>query len=281
MKKTTTIVACFTLLLATLFYACDKTAINEIVTEETSLVALKSSYNLLDYRPNVYHDFFKLTNHSIGYSSLKPNSFTQHSIVQRLNLDNEKIQQHVEINGKPLLDFTSSSKLIGAQEEHIYGKTINFKVNIPNPTAKGVAAKTEVSLYVPDLIEITNPKVSNAEEQFPFCYFKDFVLEWNADTNNKEGLVVIAEYVGDNAIPKNSTNKHVVNTDFIEADNGRIVLDKDLFKGIPNLSMVDIILLRGNVSIEEIDKKTYKFYAETHVRLPIVLVKDLTTIAKE
>jgi hypothetical protein len=73
----------------------------------------------------------------------------------------------------------------------------------------------------------------------------------------------------------------VVNTDFIEADNGRIVLDKDLFKGIPNLSMVDIILLRGNVSIEEIDKKTYKFYAETHVRLPIVLVKDLTTIAKE
>ena len=67
----------------------------------------------------------------------------------------------------------------------------------------------------------------------------------------------------------------------IENDNGRVILNTSLFYNIPNLAMVDLILLRGNVKIEEIDGETYKFYAETHQRMPIILVKDLSSVHRE
>ncbi|MEZ4795693.1 MAG: hypothetical protein R2785_00870 [Flavobacteriaceae bacterium] len=41
-----------------------------------------------------------------------------------------------------------------------------------------------------------------------------------------------------------------------------------------------IVLLRGNVVIEEIEGELYKFYAESHMRLPITLVKDINTVKK-
>ena len=92
---------------------------------------------------------------------------------------------------------------------------------------------------------------------------------------------VIAEYFGNNAIPQNSTNEHILNTDVIDVDDGHIVLNNDLFNDIPNLSIVHLVLLRGNVTIQEIEGELYKFFAESHVRLPVILVKDLNTIAKE
>ena len=114
----------------------------------------------------------------------------------------------------------------------------------------------------------------------PVCYSEGFVLEWNADSLNEEGLVIIVEYFGENVIPSNNTNEHLQNIDMIEEDNGKIVLKSSIFNNIPNLALVDLILLRGNVKIEEIDGESYKFYAESHQRLPIILVKDLSTIKR-
>jgi len=115
----------------------------------------------------------------------------------------------------------------------------------------------------------------------PLCYCEGFVLEWNADPNNEEGLVIIAEYFGENVIPENSDDSHLQNVDMIENDNGKVVLNASIFNNIPNLAMVDLILLRGNVKIEEIDGETFKFYAETHQRMPIILVKDLSSVHRE
>ncbi len=115
----------------------------------------------------------------------------------------------------------------------------------------------------------------------PACYYKDFLLEWNADPNNKEGLVIIAEYFGNNAIPTNDNNDHIFNTDIIKEDNGQAILNNDLFKNIPDLGIVHLILLRGNVKIEEIEGQLYKFFGESHVRMPIILVKNLNSIEKE
>jgi hypothetical protein len=47
---------------------------------------------------------------------------------------------------------------------------------------------------------------------------------------------------------------------------------------MPNLAFVQIILLRGNIVIEEIEGELYKFIFESHHRLPIILVKDATQI---
>ncbi len=270
-------------MVSTLFISCNSnepvdTAIlaNQQVSKE-----LKSSYNLLDITPNVYHDYFKKTDFSAGFSSLKDNSLAQPSVVQLNDIDSKVKTLSYTVNGGSKTQLSKSSKLSGADSQSIYGKTISFKINNSSTSNKVNTDATEVNMYVPELVEITNPKITNSDELLPSCYSKDFVLEWNADPNNKEGLVVIAEYFGNNAVPINSTDEHILNTDMIKEDNGRAVLNNDLFKDIPNLSIVHIVLLRGNVDIQEIDGELYKFFAESHVRLPIILVKDLNTVAKE
>lgn len=273
------------LALVALIFSCNTNeteSIEEIAIQETS-IELKSSYNLLDITPNVYHDYFKQTDHSAGFSSLKANSLAEHSIVQRVNIEDEKKTLSFSINDKKVNSFFKANKMSKTSSQNIYGKTISFKINVGNNSTKNRNKSTEtgVEMYVPDLVEITNPRIDNEDDLFPICYYEDFVLEWNADSNNEEGLVVIAEYFGNNAIPENSTNEHILNTDVIDIDDGYAVLNNDLFKDIPNLSIVHLILLRGNVAIEEIEGELYKFYAESHVRLPIILVKDLTTVAKE
>jgi len=239
-----------------------------------------SSYNLLDYSPNVYHDYFKQSENVIGFSSLKPNSLKPHSIVQRTNFSETSKQKQFSINSREL-NLTSRSTTISSKESSdIYGKTIRFKVGSGSTYSRN-GDGTEVEMYVPELVEITNPAVTNMEERYPLCDSSDFVLEWNADTNNEEGLVVIAEYFGTNAVSENSEDHHVLNTDYIEVDNGRASLSTALFQDIPNLSIVHIVLLRGNVAIEKIEGELYKFFAESHVRLPVILVKDVNTIVKQ
>ncbi len=273
------------LVLVVLIFSCDNNeaeSIEETAIQETS-IELKSSYNLLDITPNVYHDYFKQTDHSAGFTSLKSNSLSQHSIVQRININDVNKTHSFSINDENISSFSKANKMSKSDSESVYGKTISFKINTGNNLTKNgdSSTETEVEMYVPDLVEITNPKIDSEDKLFPICYYEDFILEWNADSDNEEGLVVIAEYFGNNAIPENSTNEHILNTDVIDTDDGHAVLNNDLFKDIPNLSIVHLILLRGNVAVEEIEGELYKFYAESHVRLPIILAKDLTTVVKE
>lgn len=235
MKKLNFKIVYSALIIASMLLSCNKNeseGFDNAAVQETS-EELSTSYNLLNITPNVYHDFFKSTEHSVGYTSLKANSLVKHSIVQRINIHDELNLKNFSINGKKIDQFSKSSKLSAKEDQNVYGKTISFKVSSRNASSKGESLETEVSMYIPELIEISNPKVTDPNKQFPLCYFKDFVLEWNADQNNKEGLVIVAEYMGNNAIPENSNKKHVVNTDFIENDNGRTVLNNDIFKGIP------------------------------------------------
>jgi len=237
-------------MLITFFFSCNT---NEISLEESAIqestIELKSKYKLLDFTPNIYHDYFKQTTYSVGFSSLKSNPLSEHSIVQRISSKEDEKSPSVLINDKKIISLSKANKIS--------------------------------KMYVPDLLEITNPKIISEKDLFPICYYKDFVLEWNADPNNKEGLVVIAEYFGNNAIPKNDTGEHILNTDIIDTDDGHAVLNNALFKDMPNLSIVHLVLLRGNVVIEEITGESYKFFAESHVRLPIVLLKDVTTISNK
>jgi hypothetical protein len=267
----------FYLLLSTtvLLLSCSKeTELTEVSNQQQidSSDKIENSYNLLDNTPNVYHDYFKDSDEIYGYSALM-NPLDEYSIVE-IGSETED-SSSVLFNKQQLV----LNKKVENSNQNIYGKTLNISIANKNAGAKGLSVNTEVSFYVPKLIYITNPSVTNEDEIFPTCYSEDFVLEWNADINNKEGLVVIAEYLGDDLADSNKN--HITNVDYIKNDNGKVKLSSKLFKDIPNLSPVHIILLRGNVKIEEVDGKVYKFFAESHMRLPIMLVKDLTTIISE
>ncbi len=246
-----------------------------------SETAIESSYNLLDIKPNVYHDYFEVSDNTMGYSSLKPNPLQEASLVQYTSLSPlAKQKSNISINGITLNRTASSQKLSANTSNTIFGKTVTFRINAPNAKTGKVANTSEVVMYVPNIVSITNPLVKTGQEQYPLCDSENFVLEWNADPLNKEGLVVMAEYFGFNAIPSDAQNTHVINTDYIELDNGKATLDAALFKGMPNMAIVHIILLRGNVTRKEIEGESYKLFAESHMRLPIILIKNVATIAK-
>ena len=85
-------------------------------------------------------------------------------------------------------------------------------------------------------------------------------------------------YNGENAISKNSENVLIRNVDHIEKDNGKYVLNDAMFNEIPNLAFVDIILLRENVQIENIDDISNKIFAESNQRIHLLLIKDKSSI---
>jgi hypothetical protein len=261
--------------------SCESKNDNIAEIAKISETAIESSYNLLDIKPNVYHDYFKESDNTMGYSSLKPNPLQETSLVQYSSLSPlAKQKSRIAINGLKI-NGNSTSKKIGSNESNdIFGKTITFSISTPNAKNSKATNTSEIVMYVPNIVSITNPAVTTEQEKYPLCDSKNFVLEWNADPLNKEGVVVIAEYFGFNAIPSDAQNTHVLNTDYIELDNGKATLDAALFNGIPNLAIVHIILLRGNVALKDIEGESYKFFAESHMRLPIILIKDVSTIAK-
>lgn len=268
-------------LLTIVIVSCESKNDTPAEVMKISETAIESSYDLLDLKPNTYHDYFKESDNTMGYSSLKPNPLEEASLVQYSSLSPlAKQRSGISINGFKVKGMATSQKLSANESNNIFGKTVTFRINAANTKTGKLANAEEVVMYVPSIISITNPAVKTEQEQYPLCDSKNFVLEWNADPLNKEGLVVIAEYFGFNAIPIDAQNTHVLNTDYIELDNGKATLDAALFNGIPNLAIVHIILLRGNVALKDIEGESYKFFAESHMRLPIILIKDVTSIAK-
>lgn len=167
-------------------------------------------------------------------------------------------------------DTTSNSKMPENTPEDIYGETIQYGFN----NSKGSMNKNSgKELYIPKKLNISKP-LPFEDDIFIYAFYKDFKLEWNADPKNKEGLMVAVMYDGSNVIPENDENVIIKNIDHIEEDNGKIILNNSIFDDIPNHALVDIMLLRGNVEIEEYDDETYKIFAESHQTISLVLIRE-------
>ena len=136
------------------------------------------------------------------------------------------------------------------------------------------------TMYVPELLEITSPHIATADELLPYCYYKDFVLGWNADPQNENGLVVVVEWNGTD-LYGNEYKEYVRNADILTNDNGRAVLNNALFDGIPHGALVNIQLIRGNIA--NLDgfingegvPEEFTLVAGSQVILPIILVREI------
>lgn len=161
----------------------------------------------------------------------------------------------------------------------MFGRENTFKITEILNTRQSDACATEgtsaeISLYIPQPIEITTPAVTSDEDFYPFCYSKDFVLRWNADTNNENGVIVVVEWFGATAGQGDYENTHIRRIDLLE-DTGEAHLDAALFEGIPNTALVELTLLRGDVKNIDLENCTYKVSGETHAYLSLVLVTKI------
>ncbi len=166
----------------------------------------------------------------------------------------------------------------------LYGQNVSFTISRKIKSISGIqrvsSNDTTLTMYVPNLVEITSPKIENSADLFPYCYYKDFELKWNADNKNENGLVVIVEWTGMN-IKGEKTAKYIRNIDIIPTDNGSTVLNDKLFDNIPENAITYITLLRGNINIVEDylanlgQGESYRIVAESHAVLPLILIRNL------
>ena len=98
-------------------------------------------------------------------------------------------------------------------------------------------------------ISIIRPTIDNCDP-IPLCYYDNFIVEWNGDLNNPNGMVIIAEWNG-TTISQPPYDISVANVDIVD-DNGLAVLNTELFKDMPNEALVNLWLIRGNlIDIED------------------------------
>lgn len=94
-------------------------------------------------------------------------------------------------------------------------------------------------------INLIRPQVDNCNP-IPLCYYDNFIIEWNEDAANENGVVVIAEWTGC-TMHGHPQATYLANATLVD-DTGLATLDTDLFEGIPDEASVDLWLIRGNIN---------------------------------
>ena len=93
-------------------------------------------------------------------------------------------------------------------------------------------------------IEIIRPN-SNECNCIPMCYYDQMEVEWNADPENHNGMVIVAEWSGV-TMTDLYRDSHIAIMDIVD-DNGVTTLNNDIFNGMPDEALVNLWFIRGNV----------------------------------
>ncbi|MCQ2345355.1 MAG: hypothetical protein MJZ82_01125 [Paludibacteraceae bacterium] len=83
-------------------------------------------------------------------------------------------------------------------------------------------------------------------QRIPFCYYDNMEIEWNADINNPNGVLILVEWTGSTLNGVCNTNSTILGIDLVE-DIGTTVLDNEIFNDIPDEALVNLWLIRGNI----------------------------------
>lgn len=236
----------------------------------------------------VYLRAYETTDFFVQISSLKPSPLDKEQIAmlsgQRYYHSTKAVTDlgtpfNIRIDGVPVSDVKATTKVKVPRKDirQFYGKTVSYEFTPTTVTKGAEVSPIEVTQYIPKLIEITSPRVANEEEMYPVCYFKNFILRWNADPDNKAGLIVSVDWTGEKMFGPNNDGQTVRRTAFIPEDDGEYTLDPKMFDHIPNTALVFITLLRGNIENTLIGDYSYNISSETHAVLPIVLCRKLKT----
>lgn len=287
---------------AVILYSCKDASIEKDKSNQTA--ENKVTENVLFTGKTVYSKILRTDTKILGYSSQKDNSLSKEFLeildetTSQLDSTNSAMKVKgfgavsLTVNGINLSDLSnnipSGLQRIKAAAPVLYGQNVSFTLsrNIPQnikgsqKSKSSILSDTTVTMYVPELVEISSPKVETSKDLMPYCFYKDFVLKWNTDLKNENGLVVVVEWSG-MYVTGQKENKYVRNIDVITDDNGSTTLKNEIFNGIPENAIAFITLLRGNIAIvddyysKQGNVDQYSLIAETHAILPFVLVRNL------
>lgn len=94
-------------------------------------------------------------------------------------------------------------------------------------------------------IQLIRPEATTCDP-IPLCYYDEMEIAWNADNNNSNGVVILAEWQG-TSLRNPAQNVHIVSGEVVE-DTGVRVLPASIFDGMPDEALVNLWLIRANVA---------------------------------
>ena len=135
------------------------------------------------------------------------------------------------------LQLTRSAAVVQDENQQA-PRRLPAEMNTPDPRVFEYIIQTATP------VEITSPAIDPCDPM-PYCYYDDFVVEWNADPNNTNGVVVIAEWNG-GILHSPSENISLVSADLFD-DTGTATLNSRMFEGMPDNALVHLWFIRGNL----------------------------------
>lgn len=259
-----------------------------------------SVINNPDYSPHItegvlpgnyrtYLKYFEGTDYEIGISSKKDGALTGGRVISCISGESEIKPIKTKSNEASLPVIVSYIDGIEVSQQNIsnvstkgatgglmnsFGKTVTFSFRKQSTSNIIPQAASSVDLYIPKEIVILAPYAETEEDVNPLCYYKSFVVKWNEDCNNENGVLAVVEWYGRMVLGDDIEDTCVRRVASFP-DTGRALLPIDLFDGIPDTAHCNLTLLRGNIDNVSDGQYSYKVLGETHQQISFILLRHI------
>ncbi|MDR0511155.1 MAG: hypothetical protein LBH06_08705 [Rikenellaceae bacterium] len=165
----------------------------------------------------------------------------------------------------------------------LFGKDVTLSLKRAATRSSETGAGNELaqggltaSLYIPQEIEILLPAITGKDGLYPLCYYDGFVMQWNADPHNLNGIIVVVEWMGTMMFGYDHPEMYMRKTVHIADDNGTATLEASVFDDIPDTALCHLTIARGAIENKLVDDEySVKIMAESHVSLPFILIRNI------
>lgn len=238
---------------------------------------------------DVYLDYLKGTDYEIGISSHRDGALNNGRVISCISGISQVQPLQTKGTSKFLPNIVSyidgievsqqslsAAKTKGTYSDLLgsFGKTVTISFGKETATKSSSSESGSTDLYIPQEIEILAPYAASVEDLNPLCYYKDFVLRWNEDKNNDNGVLVLVEWNGGMILGDDIENTYVRRVATFP-DTEETVLPERLFDGIPDTAYCELTLLRGNIDNVSDGEYTYKVLGETHQMISFILIREI------
>ena len=157
--------------------------------------------------------------------------FERNTEDNTISLEND---ENIRIRDTYTLDSIGSVTLHLAREVTFMEQTSSYNLDVDI---------TDTMAVLPIIIIRPNRDDCNC---IPMCYYDNMEVEWNADPENHNGVVIIAEWSGITMTGINNNNTHIAIMDIVD-DTGVTTLNNAIFEGMPDEALVNLWFIRGNL----------------------------------
>lgn len=255
---------------------------------------------ILAYDLGKYLEYLAPTDYVAGISSSQTNPLSKKFIYAYSGISSHCQQHtkadaldediHVAINDIPILpQLKTKGNVINNKADlaPLFGTTVTFSIGASSDAITKSEITpidwddpepgTPIDMYLPETIEINLPSADSEIELYPLCDYNNFLLKWNPDFNNENGVILVVEWTGIMLLGEDYSDAYIRCTDLV-ADTGETIINPEMFEGIPDTALCHLTILRGNVEHALVYDYSYKILGETHQCMSFILLRNIKNV---